>query len=82
MIEIYGKPQCPECKKAKAYCETKEFDFVYKTLGIDFTKEELLEQFPQAKTVPQISVQGKPVGTFQQFLDYISKTDSDTGVSL
>ena len=78
MIEIYGKPHCPECEKAKAFCETKGLEYVYKTLGTDYTREQLIEQFPGARAVPQITVQGNPVGTFKQFLTYL---DNNTGVS-
>ena len=35
MIEIYGKTQCPYCDKAKALCERKGYDYVYKSLGED-----------------------------------------------
>ena len=54
MIEIYGKPQCPFCDKAKALCEQKGYEYTYKQLGVDFDREELFEQFPTARTFPQI----------------------------
>ena len=48
MIEIYGKPMCPFCDKAKRLCETRNFEFTYKSLGTDYTREELMEMFPNA----------------------------------
>ena len=36
MIEIYGKPQCPFCDRAKALCEQKGLEYTYKSLGTDF----------------------------------------------
>ena len=74
MIEIYGKPMCPFCDKAKALCETRGFKYTYKSLGTDYTKEELLEQFPGARTVPQIVVQGQKVGGFDGFTKYLEET--------
>ena len=50
MITIWGKPACPSCLKAKAMCESHQFKFEYKELGKDFTREEVFETFPNAKT--------------------------------
>jgi len=83
MIEIYGKPNCPYCVMAKNLCETRMFPFEYKELGTDYTKEELLEMFPGARTVPQIKVHGKVVGGYQEFNTYIEDTGyNGTGESL
>ena len=83
MIEIYGKPQCPFCEKAKALCESRGFKFEYKSMGTDFTREELLEQFPNARTVPQIVVNGTKIGGYSELVNYIEETGyTGTGHSL
>ena len=56
MIEIFGKPQCPFCDKAKALAERKGYDYEYLQLDVDFTRDELFEQFPTARTFPQIRI--------------------------
>ena len=56
MIEIYGKDHCPYCDRAIALVEKIEAEFVYKKLDRDFTREQLIEQFPNAKTFPQIII--------------------------
>tara|TARA_B100001939_G_scaffold212255_1_gene182635 strand:+ start:1354 stop:1587 length:234 start_codon:yes stop_codon:yes gene_type:complete len=66
MIEIYGKPQCPFCDRAKALCEQKGYEYTYKQLGVDFGREELLEKFPTARTFPQITANGEYVGGFNE----------------
>lgn len=66
MIEIYGKPMCPYCDKAKALCEQNGYEYVYKQLDVDFTREELFEAFPGARTFPQIKVDDQPIGGYQQ----------------
>lgn len=81
MIAIYGKPQCPECEKAKMFCESRGLEYVYKTLGTDYTKEQLIEQFPGARAVPQITVDDKPIGTFKMFLEHLESTNQ-TGASV
>ena len=83
MIEIYGKPQCPYCEQAKQLCEHRDFKYTYKTLGTDYTKEELLEMFPGARTVPQIIVNGQKVGGYDGFQKYLEETNyNGTGHSL
>ena len=83
MIEIYGKPMCPFCDKAKNLCETRGFKYTYKSLGTDYTREELLEQFPNARTVPQIIINGEKIGGYEQFANYIEETNyTGTGHTL
>ena len=54
MIEIWGKPNCPFCDAAKRMCHNKNIDYIYLQLDEDFTREELKEKFPDARTFPQI----------------------------
>jgi glutaredoxin len=83
MIEIYGKPMCPFCDKAKALCETRGLEYTYKSLGTDYTKEELLETFPGARTVPQIIVNGTKIGGYDQLGPYLEETNyNGTGHTL
>jgi len=83
MIEIYGKPMCPFCDKAKSLCETRGFKYTYKSLGTDYTREELMEQFPNARTVPQIVINGQKFGGYDQFTQYLDDTGyNGTGHSL
>jgi len=83
MIEIYGKPMCPFCDKAKSLCETRGFKYTYKSLGTDYTREELMEQFPNARTVPQIVINCQKIGGYDQFTQYLDDTGyNGTGHSL
>lgn len=72
MIEIYGKDNCPFCDKAKALCERIGEEYEYKLLGFDFTREELMEQFPTARTFPQIRIDGEAIGGYENFADWAS----------
>ena len=74
MIEIFGKPQCPFCDKAKALCEQRGLEYIYKSLGTDYTKEELLETFPGARTVPQIRINGENIGGYDKLGTYLEET--------
>ena len=63
-VEIYSKPQCPFCVQAKALAERKGYELTYKMLDEDFTREDLMETFPTARTFPQIVVDGNKIGGF------------------
>ena len=62
--EIFGKPDCIHCEKAKFLCKQKEIEFTYQELGKDFEMGFILEKFPGAKTFPQIIVDGEHVGGY------------------
>jgi glutaredoxin len=83
MIEIYGKPACPFCDKAKALCEMRNLEYTYKSLGTDYTKEELLENFPGARSVPQIRINGENIGGYDKLGSYLEDTNyNGTGFTL
>ena len=70
LVEIWGKPSCPYCERAKQMCKKFELDYIYHQLDEDFTREEFLEKFPDAKTFPQIIVNGEYVGGHDDFVKY------------
>ena len=70
MIEIYGKDFCPYCDKAVALCEQKDYNYTYKKLGRDFTREDLFEKFPGARTFPQISIDSENIGGYTELVTY------------
>jgi len=74
-IEIYSKPNCPFCDKALFLAQqvVKEPTHTYNKymLDQDFTREELLEKFPTARTFPQITIDGESIGGFTEFDAFI-----------
>ena len=69
-IEIYSKPACPFCTRAKQLCEMKGYEYTYLMLDEDFTREELFERFPGARTFPQIKVHGENIGGFTELEEW------------
>jgi len=65
-VEIWGKDNCPYCTKAKALVEAKGISYVYKQMGTDFTRDEVFENFPNARTFPQIKVNNVPIGGYTE----------------
>ena len=80
IIEIFGKDFCPYCDKAvriaQQFVQETEHKYEYKKLERDFTREELFEQFPGARTFPQIRIDGDIIGGCTDFeawvLRYVS----------
>jgi len=67
VIEIYGKDNCPYCDRAIALAEKIKAEFTYKKLDRDFTREDLMEKFPTARTFPQITIDGEAIGGYDEF---------------
>ena len=72
MIEIFGKDSCIKCVQAKQLCESKNLDYDYKSLGKDFSAEEMFELFPNARTFPQIKIDGKSIGGYDQLVLHVN----------
>lgn len=71
IYQVYTKPNCEYCVKAKALLTLKGLEFRELVLGEDFNRDELLSWFPQARTFPQIEVfdeagQATYIGGFTQ----------------
>jgi len=83
MIYIWGKPGCPSCEKAKLTLDNRNIQYEYRQLGVDFDREEVLTEFPEARTFPQIIINGEKVGGFEQMITYLENTGyNGTGYSL
>ena len=62
MIEIWSKPACPYCVRAKNLCEQKGYEYKYYMIDEDFTREEFIAEFGEGSTFPQVSCDGKKLG--------------------
>lgn len=54
MFTIYSKEKCSQCDSAKLLCTMKGVKFEVKILDKDFTREQLLEIAPRARSFPVI----------------------------
>jgi len=73
MITIYGKPNCIYCDQAKLLLNSHNLDYDYKELDRDFTREELLELNPNARTFPQVFDGDRLIGGYDDLLFECSK---------
>lgn len=76
-IEIYSKPACPFCDKAVFLAQqvVQESSHTYNKymLDEDFTREELFEKFPTARTFPQITIDGDSIGGYTEFEAFLKE---------
>lgn len=70
---VWSKYHCPYCDQAKALLKSKEIPFEEKKIGDGYTKEELLEAVPTARTVPQIFIDDKLIGGFTELKQYLQE---------
>lgn len=63
---LWSKYHCPYCDQAKALLTQKGYEIEERKIGDGYTKEELLEAVPTARTVPQIFLNEEYVGGFTE----------------
>jgi glutaredoxin len=63
---VWSKNNCPYCDQAKALLKMKGIEFEEKKIGEGYSKEDLLEAVPTARTVPQIFLGEELVGGFTE----------------
>jgi glutaredoxin len=63
---VWSKYHCPYCDQAKALLTQKGISFEERKIGDGYTREELLEAVPTARTVPQIFLDGELIGGFNE----------------
>ena len=69
-IEIYSKTNCVFCEKAKI--KLQMYNTKIKMLDEDYTKEEFFKKFPNAKTFPQIIINNKLVGGYNELEKWLA----------
>lgn len=63
---VWSKDACPYCDQAKALLTQRGIEFEERRIGSGWTREQLLEAVPTARTVPQIFLDEELVGGFDQ----------------
>jgi glutaredoxin 3 len=58
---------------AKSLLKSKEIAFEERVIGLNWSREQLLEEIPQARTVPQIILNGELIGGYDQLRAHFNK---------
>ena len=76
---VWSKDNCTLCDQAKALLEQRHIAYEERKIGHGYTREDLLEAVPTARTVPQIFVNNNHVGGFTELRKYIEETAGGYG---
>jgi len=82
-VVIYTKDNCPYCVRAKRTFENLNIQYQELKIGVDVTREQLLEASPNARTAPHIVIDNTVIGGYEQLAAYIENTGwNGTGYTL
>jgi glutaredoxin len=70
---VWSSANCPWCERAKALLKTHDIPFQVLEIGKDaVTKEMFLQANPGARTVPQVWLDGKLIGGFDNLKEALA----------
>jgi glutaredoxin 3 len=69
---VWSKDQCPFCVQAKALLDSKGIEYEERNVSKDWTKEQLLEAVPTARTLPQVFLDEELIGGFNELRKHLS----------
>ena len=72
-VTVYSKPACQFCDKAKALLTQLKIEYTEKVVTKDLSLEELFEEIgKQVRTIPQIVIDGKHIGGYNELTEYFT----------
>lgn len=71
--EIYTKPDCPYCVKAKEFMQGMEITYTETVVGESVTWEDVKKAIPGVTTVPQIFINGSYVGGYEELIKWVGE---------
>ena len=76
---VWSKYNCPYCDQAKALLTQKGIRYEERKIGDGYSREELLEAVPNARTVPQIFINNQLIGGFTELRQHLEETAGGYG---
>lgn len=71
---VWSKDMCPYCEQAKMLLRTRGIEFEERNINRGWTREQLLEAVPNARTVPQIFLDQELIGGFTELKQRLQDT--------
>ena len=68
---VWSKDACPFCDQAKNLLKLKGIEYEERNISRDWTREQLLEAVPDARTVPQIFLDEQLIGGFTELRKHL-----------
>jgi len=76
---VWSKYHCPYCDQAKMLLQQKGITFEERKIGDGYSREDLLEAVPDARTVPQIFIDDKLIGGFTELKRFFDQESQGYG---
>lgn len=73
---LWSQPNCPACNTAKAIMDKMGIQYDVKMLGENATKQDLIAAVPDARSVPQIFLDGEYIGGLDQLRNKLMPRES------
>ena len=70
---VWSNIGCHFCEMAKTLLEQKGIEYEERNLAKDWKVQDLLEAVPNARTVPQIFLDDKYIGSYDNLVDYLNQ---------
>lgn len=74
-VIVWSKDGCPFCDRAVSLLTAKGIAFEQRKIGTGWSKEQLLESVPNARTVPQIIIDGMSIGGFTELHSLLTREE-------
>jgi glutaredoxin 3 len=68
---VWSKDACPFCVQAKALLEARGIEYEERNVSKNWTREQLLEAVPNARTLPQIFLDDQHIGGFTDLRNHL-----------
>ena len=68
---VWSKDACPFCVQAKALLEARGIEYEERNVSKNWTREQLLEAVPTARTLPQIFLDDELIGGFTELRKHL-----------
>lgn len=76
--EVWSQTNCPACTEAKRLLEQRAIKYHECMIAMNgYTKKDLIAKVPNARSVPQIFLDGKYIGGLQELKRELAKYDNN-----
>jgi len=72
---VWSKPACPYCTKAKSLLKNKGIEYEEKNIAEGYNIQDLLALVPNARTMPQIWLDGEHLGGYYELESKLKETE-------
>lgn len=71
-IQIYSLSNCSYCKRAKELLTINNLSYKELVVGVDISREDVVNKFPGRKELPIIEIDGQLIGGYADLIDYLN----------